>query len=526
MNGIDHDDVVQKCLSGPNWTGQFLLGYDKFNSDYHHAISDWYVRRLEEGKRRFLILTPRDHLKTSLFGVANMVWLQLRNPEERILYVMAAASEARKTLAVARRCFQNEMVHHFFPDRVLNPRIHANTQDFFTLTRSKDYREHSVEVRGVDSTMTGGHFTVQILDDLIDEKMKYSEVVQDKVIDFFREATSLFVDQKNDLRLVIGTVWEGEFYDWILDSDALSGYEKLIIGARVDRRYRDFMESIGREVKQKDGEPIWPEQFDTETLDEIERVQGSVHFGRQWLNIRLMQEDVRFREEDFQPMSIDVEGKYVIETANINPSTNEPIRVPISRLYRTMVVDLGTGEHQKTDDSAITVCGYDYHTGKIYVLDTWRMKAQPHRVIEQIIQMGKAWKPHVCGPEEVAFQSVFKRFLIPEMVKRGVVMPIRPVKPAQRSKITRIDGLQPFVRNHQMYVQPRARDLVKELCNLQVVRGKIIGRSPNLADSLAYHLDFWSMRDFPSDKRDDEEIPYEDSRRRGPVRAYGLEVSR
>jgi predicted phage terminase large subunit-like protein len=454
-----------------------------------------------------------------------MVWLQLRNPDDRILYVMAAASEARKTLGVTRRCFQNEMVSHFFPDRVLNPRIHPNTQDYFTLPRENDYREHSVEVRGVDSTMTGGHFTVQILDDLIDEKMKYSEIVQDKVIDFFKEATSLFVDQKNDLRLVIGTVWEGEFYDWILDSGALDGYEKLIIGCRVDQRYRNFMAEIGQEVKQEDGEPIWPDQFDNETLEEIERIQGSVHFGRQWLNIRLMDEDVRFREEDFQKMSIDAEGKYVIEIDNIQESTGQPKKIPISELYRSVVIDLGTGEHQKTDDSAITVCGYDYHTGNIYVLDTWALKAQPHRVIEQIIIMARAWKPHVIGPEEVGYQSVLKRFLMPEMMKRGVVYPVRPVKPQQRNKITRIDGLQPFVRNHQLFVQPSAKPLVREMCNLQVVRGKIIGKSPNLADSLAYHLDFWNMRDFQTDNKDEDEIPYRDAQRRDPVRAYGLEVT-
>jgi len=56
--------------------------------------------------------------------------------------------------------------------------------------------------------------------------------------------------------------------------------------------------------------------------------------------------------------------------------------------------------------------------------------------------------------------------------------------------------LQPFVANGQLHVlKHHDSTLVAEMVALQVVAGKVIGRSPNLADSLSYHAPYWRMQE-------------------------------
>jgi predicted phage terminase large subunit-like protein len=283
------------------------------------------------------------------------------------------------------------------------------------------------------------------------------------------------------------------------------------------------MGEIGKTVLLDDGDPIWPEEFTNETIEEIAVEQGPVNFARQWLNIKMLSEDQRFLPEDFRYYKLSPDGDYVIydkEHLEDGKRISEPTKVAVKDLYRTMVIDPGTGEHKKTDDSAISVVGYDRETGNIFVLEEWAKKVQPHRLIQQILHFADKWKPAFIAPEEAAFQSVLKQFLKQAMQETKIMFPIRPVKPGNIRKITRIDGLQPFVRNNQLYVRREHKKLIDELCNLQVVRGKLISKSPNRADALAYHVDFWKDRKF--DRGIKPEIPYR-TKKRKTIRSYGLE---
>jgi hypothetical protein len=129
----------------------------------------------------------------------------------------------------------------------------------------------------------------------------------------------------------------------------------------------------------------------------------------------------------------------------------------------------------------------------------------------------------VVAPEDVSFQKTFKWALKSKMLEKNVHFPIRPVKPGNKSKGSRIvDSLQPFIRNQQVFFTKGQRKLVNELINLQVVGGKVVGKSPNLADSLAYHVEFWRGR--PGERVDtSDEIDYFDSFMGDIGRSYGLE---
>ena len=521
QRGVDHDDVVRRCLASPLYVGMYLCGFDKFNSDFHHAVDEWHMKKLSEGKKRFLVMVARDHLKTSYWGIATPIWYALRSPEQRILYVMASSTESSKTLQTIERICESDAFKHFFPKRAHNRAIHKSTKDFMNLPRAGNYREHTMEARGVDSTVTGGHFTTQIFDDLIDSTIENSDVEQEKVIRFFRDATNMFVNMDKDVRYVVGTRWGGMFYDWLLDESNISDlYEKLVVGCEIDERYRDFLSEMGKTTLQADGEPIWHEHFTRDMFEEIEIEEGPVIFNRQFRNMPTLDEDRRFSKEEFRSYYIQDDNCVVLR------GNGMPVKIPIKRLFRTMTIDPATGEHKKTDDSVISVAGYDNETGLIFILDEYAGKVKPDALIDIICRKVEQWKPQIVAPEDASYQVVFKNSLRTALIERGLATSIRPAKHGSRSKLSRIEGLQPFVANGQVCIKKDQHKLLKELCGLQIIRGKLVGRSPNRADALAYHADFWSRARMPDVEAEDD-IPLWD-----PIfgdktggRSYGLECT-
>jgi hypothetical protein len=523
--GKDHGEVVRQCLASPLRAGYYLCGYEKFDSDFHRALDEWHLQKLDGGARRFLIMVARDHLKTSYFGIAHSIWRMIRDPEERILYVMASSTEAKKTIRAIQRIVESDDVKHFFPDRALNRSTMKATEDFMELKRKGVYREHTFEARGATSTMTGGHFTTQVFDDLIDSTIERSDVEQERVISFFRDATNMFANMDEDERYVVGTRWGGLFYDWLLEESGIADrYEKLVIGCEVDDRYRQFLAEIGMQTTLSDGDPIWHEQFSRKSFVDIEIEEGPIIFNRQFRNLASTGEDRRFEKEDFRTYIQSLEENPIDRCCIIMSGQSAAIKIPVKRLQRTLICDPGTGEHKKTDDTAISVCGYDQETGLIFILDEWAGKVKPDAMIEQMCLRIRRWKPQVSGIEEGTFQTVLKHTLRRAMVEQGLSTAIRPVKPGNRSKLSRIEGLQPYTANRQVCVMDSQKKLVDELVRLQIVRGKLVGKSPNRADALAYHADFWSHASMP-DVGEEDDIDHWDAMSAHKPRSYGLECT-
>jgi len=528
-NGLDHDEVVDLCKSSPLWTGILLCGLDWLDNPFHKAVDRWFLERYNAGKRRFVIITPRGHLKTSYFGIALLTWRCLVEPEDRVLYMMASKENSDETLDFVKDSLaNNESLAHFFPERVLqygSPDTRSKA-GVLKLPRSGKYKDPTIKASGMDAKVTGGHYTWHVFDDLIDETMVDSEVMQRKCVNFTKRSNPLFVNPDKDMRIVIGTRWPGEFYNWLLDPDGIifQTHETLLLGCYVDHRFREFLESVDSVTILEDGDPVWPRNervgfgFTMGGLDGV-RAESEYDFIHQYLNQEVSDEMRRFRKEDIKYFSWTTNkfGKRCVMVKN----DADTFVVPIDKLYISMTVDPATGEGKNTDESAITVCGHDRASGLIFVLAAWDGRVTAFDLINKILDMAEEWNPNVVSPEDVSFQKTLKWYLKKTMLERGIHFPIRPVKPGTKSKGARIvDSLQPFVRNQQVNFTKGQRKLVNELLNLQVVGGKVVGRSPNLADSLAYHVEYWRGKARPQAKPD---IDWFDSHKAELGRAYGIE---
>jgi predicted phage terminase large subunit-like protein len=516
--GIDHNKQKELILSSPYQTGVWICGFDWFlRGRFHKDIDRWFREGMNQGFKRFLLMWPRGHLKTT-YIVAYIVNTILNDPETRILLRMASADLAENTCRlVTDILMSSEGMKHFFPEKMFTEKdkgvISRNNE--LCVPRKGKYRESTLVARGINSKVIGGHYRVQIADDLVDDTSIDSDQIQQTAVDRIKRSDPLFVEPAKDIEIIVGTRWPGQFYRWLLeDSGITEEYWTVLLGCYVDDRYDKFMNMIGEEKDKEDGTPVWPEHFSMESLAGIQR-KLQENFVHQYLNLEINDEDRRFRREDFRHYKLTGDGCVVTFPGG------KTYTVPLSDLYISMTIDPATGEHSRTDQSAITVCGIDRKTGIIFVLDVWQDRVLPDRLINQILNMAEKWKPHVVSPEAVSFQHTLKHFLKKEMLRRGMAFRIKPVAPGRTGKGRRIlDSLQPFVANGQMHVlKQHDHTLVAEMVALQVVGSKVVGRSPNLADSLSYHAQYWRSVEMEMAEEDEDEIKnwIPDS---GP--AYGL----
>ncbi len=435
-------------------------------------------------------MVPRGHFKTSLVTVAGPVWMLINNPLERVLLMHASSSKASEELQRIQRVVQGPAFRHYFPELVPAADSVRWNKTELEIVRETIASEPSVKALGIGSTVVGGHYSTHVLDDLIDENAARSPAMIQRAIDFVEHSTPLFDDITKDKQIIVGTWWPGGFYESLMESGV---YRTLLLGCYADKRYFDFCKQMAVEPAVAEGEPIFPERFTPQSLRDTERKMGSFKFSHQYLNVPISEGMVKFKREDILFYMVSLDGKKVMIPGGQDShiSKESTYSIPLAELDITMTVDPASGK-KDSDESAIVVCGHLQSEGAVFVLQVWGGRVTPFALIEKIISLWRKWRPRAVGIEEVAMQSVFRQFLEQEKLKRQLPINIAKLKNKNRSKRERIiDGFQPYVENHQVMFLKKQEKLIKEMLDLRIVAGDVVGKSPNRLDALAYQVDFW-----------------------------------
>lgn len=204
--------------------------------DCHRELYTWVQDNLdgltEESLSNMLALLPRDHQKSHCAAVT-AAWLITRDPAISIIYMSATTTLAEKQLYDIKNIITSKMYTILWPNMVHPEKgkreIWNNTEIAVDhpLRKEKGVRDSTVIAAGLDTTITGLHCKVLVLDDVVVPDNAYTEEGRNKV----RRAVSQFA------------------------SIATTGSKILAVGTRYHPRdiYQDFKE-MKREVYDKEGE--------------------------------------------------------------------------------------------------------------------------------------------------------------------------------------------------------------------------------------------------------------------------------
>jgi len=496
--GRNHDEIVEKCKGSIYWTSVYLAQWERVDGSLiHYLVCTWLLWCVKTGKKDVLLMLARDFLKTSILA-AFVIWGWINDPERRVLLIHASGEQSAKLVPVLQRILQSDAMKHFFPGVVPDTTKVTWKADAIEVQRKGNYKEASLEARGIKSSITGGHYDWHLFDDPIDDNIARSPLEIARVIDFDENSPSLFDSWEKQLRITAGTYWEGGYYEHIIGKGI---YEQCIFGAELDQNFRDFAARMQKIVRltprlqkqlddllaQKDGTPVWEEYFPEERLAKLRLQMGPVKYARQMQNHPITDDEQRFRPEYFtnQYYNWGEDGE-----SGILPSGE---KLSFRKAIMRATVDPG-GENPGADPSAVIVFAWYPEKAVGLVLQAWQGRLQPDRLIEKVFSIHERWEPlglKWWGIEQAALQGWLRRFTLNEQGRRGIHFSIKPIPTGNKSKAERaIIGLQPFIANGQIFFLRNQRELVDELLSFRVIGDRLVGKSPNLVDALAMQASF------------------------------------
>lgn len=400
-----------------------------------------------------LHLWPRGHLKSSLITVGDSIRRLCKNPNVRILIANEKRENAVSFLREIKGHLENnETIAKYYGNHV--SRDAKWTEDaIISAKRTENKKEPSIQAAGVGQSLTGQHYDVIYLDDLISQDTIGTKEQIQKSIDWYKFAYSLL--DPGGVVIIVGTRYhDRDLYGYIIKNEA-----------------EDF-DIQTHTVYREDGSPLWPERFTPEIIEGIKKKQGSYIFACQYLNNPVDDETAKFKISNFlyyhEP---DLVGK---------------------RLRTTMTIDRAYSLAKTADFTGIVIRSID-DQGNWYVRYAKRHKESEGELINNIFALKNLFKVDKVGVEQKAFTYTLEPSLRAEMRRRGDFFSVVELK-AHGSKEQRIESLVPMFESHSVFfLHNECNDLEDEL--LRFPRAE----HDDLADALAYH-NAEDMRHMPTNK--------------------------
>jgi len=392
-----------------------LLGYRV--EGFHRAWLDF-----QRQNARTLLLAPRGHGKSSIAGIAYVVWKVVCDPDVRVLIVSNTHEQARVFLREVRAHLEgNAAFRGLFGD----VRAGRWTDGELLVKRSRVAKEATITAAGANGLVVGRHFDVVVGDDIVDEENSWCEAQRGKLLTWFYKTLYPCVEPGGELHLIGTRYHGGDLYGEIIRRSS-GGWavreERAIDGGRV----------------------LWPERYPAEYLEEIRREVGEVVFSCQYQNSPCGGESAVFREEWIQ----------YYETLPMEPNGSGGLTSVPLRVYQG--VDLAISSRSGADYFAVVTIGVD-EQHNIYVLDTFRGHLSFDRQLRKVRELAERYRPLRIAVESNAYQEA-----LPSELIRTTGLPVRRVRQT-RDKMVRAMRLSPQFENGKVFLKRSMTELAAEL---------------------------------------------------------------
>ena len=470
LDGSEKDEhfrlmVRNACLKSTYAMAKMVIGFKDLTVQTHSPMATW----IDYPSTRKRGLAPRDHLKTSVWTVANCVKRICNNPNIRILLANETATNASRFLRRIQSVWERNAVFRWaFPELVpdfSSRRLKWNETEMM-VPRTEDYPEGTIDIIGVGGAVVSRHYDLIKLDDIVGREASQSDDVMRKAIEWYQLCESLLDHPVHSEIQLYGTRWGfNDVYRWSDENEETDKFTKPI--------------------EDEDG-PMWPERFTPEAIDKLRRKYGSFLFSCQYMNDPRDPDATNFNPEHL---------RFYEQHGPIC----KPVVGPESdwrHMRRFLRVDPALSEDDKACDTAIIVDGVDKENRK-WLLDTWAGHVNPTAMFDEIFRLAEFWDVESIGIEDVLFQKVLKHFFDQESERRGVYINVVGLSPGnKKSKKARIRGVQPYFERGEIHVKRTQKLFIKQYEEFPT------GTELDLLDAFSYGPDMWELPELDGDEGD------------------------
>lgn len=424
-----------------------ILGYRDIvphvHGDYCHFLTHPYFGRFRQAT------LPRSWFKTWCGTIAKSIWLSLpdeegvfkdiypyRGPNVRILIASNVIDNAARMInKIKQEWMQNERLQAAFPELIPDFNKTRWSDHAAQIQRTGKSTETTYTAAGVGGSVISQHFDHIIEDDLIyakkddftgEELMPNQEDI-DNAIGWHKLAFSLLSDPKMGCIDNIGTRWAPQ---------DLINYIR-----RFEKHYKCFQISA---VDEETGEPVWPERYSKEVLDQILASQKARIYETQYLNRPTATEDIVFK----------------IPYVNRHDLISE---FPAGLEYKT-VVDLAGWGDSKGSARNVILTGARDKQNHLWIARVDVGRYNPSEVIDIYKSHSRQFHTKIFI-EEIQYQRAISHFSKLQMEATGEWFSQErlPYDGRKDAKNLRIRALEPLVNNGGLHVLTYMRHLIDEL---------------------------------------------------------------
>lgn len=387
----------------------------------HHRLIARKLEAVERGEiTRLMITMPPRHGKSMLASEFFPAWYLGRNPDHSVVMATYAQDLADDFGRKVKAQIEDRSYQEIFQgvgladDSKSVKRFHVEVNNEVI----EGGYEHSLLQRGsfyavgVGGPLTGRGAHLLLIDDPVKNREDAdSEVIRKKTKSWYT-STAYTRLMPGGRVVIIQTRWhEDDLSGWLLDEHKHEGWELLNLPAISD-----------------DGKALWPEQYDLEALNRIQKAIGT----RDWSAL-------------YQQKPTPDEGDY-FKADWLKPYDTAPSR-------ETMRVYGGS-------DYAVTADGGDYTVhvvvgldpdGKMFLLDLWRKQAASDEWVESFCDLVKKWKPLGWAEEQGQIKSGVGPFLIKQM-RESKAYVAREQFPTRGDKAVRAQSIRGRMALEGLYV--------------------------------------------------------------------------
>lgn len=375
-----------------------------YQENWHHTRIFQKLEAVERGEiRKLMIFVPPRHGKSEIASINFPAWFFGKNPKKNII-----ASSYTSDLAIsfgrkARNIVNSAEYTNIFPNVTLAEDTKAAGQ--WNTNRGGEYT-----AVGIGGGATGRGADVFIIDDPVkDVKEAESPVIQERNIDWYRSVARTRLTPTGAM-ILIQTRWHhGDLAGQILATE--DDWEIIELPAIA----------IQDEPERKIGDALWPARYSIEELEKIKKDLGTTAFSALYQQRPISEEGAVFKQDMFRYRTLDELDRLT------------------TRGFCTL--DPAPGKTENAD--YIGVCLNFVDRENKWNLIAFRIKFDAAALIKLLFKLDTDYDIEAFGIEKGLYKDVLKPFLDQEMLKRSRFLTIIELDHQQRSKQSRIKGLQP-----------------------------------------------------------------------------------
>lgn len=423
---------------------------------------------------RRLVLMPRGHLKSTIGTVLYVLWRIYRNPNIRILVACNLQSLAFAFIRELRSYFENTKLDSVWNKRphidgALLPQLQKKSRDrnFSVDTEAEDrkviwnntalqvvrrdnvyFKEPTVYATSVGTTVTGQHYDLVILDDLIDFKNIESEVKKLATEEWIADIESVLNPPENCtiegkdgyvLQEILGgeIVISGTRY-------AVDDYYAQVLEKADDLGYQTHVRNVYKNGKDSTDGYLWHEKYNDRILASLKARLSPRRFASQYLNTVYEKDTNLFNTS---AISIIPDADVFTNSGRLcarHPNGRIEIVAPI------IAIDPAFTTSKTSDDCAILL-GFKFSDGMVCVVDAYLDRMVAAEVVQNTAALARRY--HTL---RLFFEANGVGLLVPELFKTDA---------------SKVDGKQMVCTGH--YEQRSKESKIQGVLELPMNVGKI-----------------------------------------------------